>query len=733
MPNPKLSAFNFDAIHKFSLFFKDQRIETLYQRTTESVRKLQIRLALLFVSILYFIIALLDLYILPEASQKLALNIHASQAVFFFLLVALSLHFKSQFFHTTMIIGAVCMAWLNHFLLENITTSSLLFSEAYLMIIWVWLITGLSFRHATLVSIFFILSYEFNAFILSPLSQTEMVAQHFFIYVSFIFGALAGYLIEFHKRHNFLNLQKVSIQANELAHTNALLASEKNNLLKLSQAVEQSDEAILIANEDGITEYINPAFTSITGFQENEVIGKVNSVLQAEQHPDMWNTLQQGNTWCGTINAIKKNGDLYPALVSVTPIKNNQYKVTHYVSTIRDMTKQEHLENQLRQAQKMEALGTLVGGIAHDFNNTLTGITGTIFLAKEEVAHLPNTLEKLDLVEDLSFQAADMIKQLLAFARKGVVNLKPMSLTGFLQDVSKLHKVTLPSRVTFTQELYATHNLIVHADANQLQQVIINLLNNAKDAVAESTNPHISLCLDSYTADADFKATHPEVQGDSFARITISDNGYGISKDKQDYIFEPFYTTKDIDKGSGLGLSMAFGTIQSHGGLITVTSDQGEGATFELYLPLIENEVHSKSPQNQTNIRLGDNELILLVDDDPSILMTGSDILESIGYQVVQASDGLQALDVYKKYQDKISLVILDIAMPKMDGIEAAKQLRNINPDINIIFVTGFDLSQKLSKYQLSIEEIILKPFKVDVFSQTIKQKLTKKVTSNHE
>ncbi|WP_051938329.1 hybrid sensor histidine kinase/response regulator [Ghiorsea bivora] len=726
MPNTKTSTLNFDAINKLWLSFKDKKMEALYERASQPTRKLQMRLALLFVSVLYFIVAFLDFYILPEASQQLARNIHVSQAIFFITLVALSLHFKSQFFHTTMIVGSVCMAWLNHFLLENITTSSLLFSEAYLMVIWVWLITGLPFRHAAMVSVFFILFYELNAFTLSPLSQTEMVAQHFFIYVSFIFGALAGYLIEFHKRHNFLNLQKVSIQANELTHTNALLASEKNKLLKLSQAVEQSDEAILIANEASITEYINPAFTTITGFQENEVIGKVNSILQAEQHPDMWNTLQLGNTWRGTMNAIKKDGDTYPALVSVTPIKNNQHKITHYVSTLRDMTEQEHLENQLRQAQKMEALGTLVGGIAHDFNNTLTGITGTIFLAKEEVAHLPNTLKKLSLIEDLSFQAADMIKQLLAFARKGVVNLKPMSLTDFLQDVSKLHKVTLPSQVTFTQELYATHNLIVRADANQLQQVIINLLNNAKDAVAESENPYISLRLDTYTANADFKAAHPELQSHTFARITISDNGHGISKDKQNYIFEPFYTTKDIDKGSGLGLSMAFGAIQSHGGLITITSTQGKGATFKLYLPLIENETVTKPSQAKTNIHLGNNELILLVDDDPSVLMTGSDILKSLGYQVVQASDGLQALDVYKRYQNEIRLVVLDIAMPKMDGIEAAKQLRNINPEINIIFVTGFDLNQKLNVHKLTIEKVILKPFKVGVFSQTIKSIMKK-------
>ena len=727
MPNTETSTLNFDAINKFCLNFKDQKMEALYEQATEASRKVQMRLALLFVGVLYVIVALLDFYILPEASQQLAQNIHISQAVLFITLVALSLHFTSQFFHTTMIVGSVCMAWLNHFLLENITTSSLLFSEAYLMVIWVWLITGLAFRQATMVSAFFIVSYELNAFTVSPLSQTEIVAQHFFIYVSFIFGALAGYLIEFHKRHNFLNLQKVSIQANELTHTNALLASEKKQLLKLSQAIEQSDEAILIANEAGIAEYINPAFTTITGFQENEVIGKVHSILQAEQHPDMKNTLQQGNIWRGTIKAIKKGGDTYPALVSVTPIKNNQHQITHYVSTLRDMTEQEHLENQLRQAQKMEALGTLVGGIAHDFNNTLTGITGTIFLAKDEVEHLPNTLKKLDLVEDLSFQAADMIKQLLAFARKGAVNLKPMSLTDFLQDVSKLHKVTLPSQVTFTQELYATHNLIVRADANQLQHVIINLLNNAKDAVAESTNPLICLRLDTYTADADFKAAHPELQGHTFARITISDNGHGMSKEEQNYIFEPFYTTKDIDQGSGLGLSMVFGTIQSHGGLVTVTSAQGQGATFELYLPFIENEITTKPSPAKTNISFGKNELILIVDDDPSVLITGSDILKSLGYQVVQASDGLQALDVYKRYQNEIRLVVLDIAMPKMDGIEAAKQLRNINPEINIVFVTGFDLSQKLNIHKLSIEEVILKPFKVGVFSQTIKSMIDKK------
>jgi len=691
------------------------------------------RLSLLFVGILYGVFIYLDFYFFSEKVQNKAIIIHLSQAIAFPILAVLSLRFKSFFFHTSMITVSVTIAWLNHLYLVNLSNSFILFGEAYLMLVWIWLITGLLLSQAFKLTVLFTIIYEANNILFSPLSQAEIITQHFYLATSIIFGMLAGYLIEFYKRQNFISLQKVTAQASELRAANTQLAKDKKVLSNLSQAIEQSGEAILIADQSKVTEYINPAFTSITGYQPEDIIGKIAEVFNSKQNSDIETTLKQGQTWHANISAIKKDGTQYPALTSVTPIKNSRGEITHFVSTQRDMTEYEDLETQLRQAQKMEAIGTLIGGIAHDFNNSLTGITGTTYLAREEVKHLPDTLKKLDLIEDIAFQASDMIKQLLAFSRKGVLQLKPICIHNFLQDVSKLSSISLPKNITFKLDFNAPQTAIINGDSSQLQQVIINLLNNAKDAVSHTSNPSISLCLDTWTADKAFQAAHPDIHHRQFARITVSDNGHGIKTSEQDNIFEPFYTTKDTHEGTGLGLSMVYGTAQSHGGFIKVQSTWGEGASFSLYLPLIDDDVIDQPKQFKQDVKLGSGETILLVDDDASVLETGTDILKTLGYEVLHATDGKQALEVYKAQQQTITLVILDIAMPKMDGIEAAKHLRHINPNIRIIFVTGFDSSQTLNAASISSESVILKPFKVSLFSQVIQNTLYKKGDGNHE
>jgi len=716
---------------KLSLRFNDQTTEAAYLSATEPARKMQMRLALLSAGLLYFVAAILDLYIISEKMRDQAFMIHLAQGTLLCCSAYLLLHAKSQQLHTLIVAAAAFTAWNCHLFITMMGEEKLLFGEAYLMLIWVWLISGLSLVQAAKLNLLFICIFEVVVFTVPPFNSAEILAHQFFIFVSVVLGSLGAYVTEFYKRHSFVSLEKLSKQSSALLIGNEQLARDAATLMKLSQAVEQSGEAVLITDRHAHIEYVNPTFTKITGYLPDEIIGMTPAILKNHiQDPslyrELWETVDHGQVWHGMLTDKKKDGSVYPAMISIAPIQDSHGKITHYVSTQTDMTKYQRLEVQLRHAQKMEAIGTLVGGIAHDFNNTLAGITGNIYLAKMEVGHLPDTLEILDSIDALAFRGADMIKQLLAFSRKGIVSMHPIDLSSFLNEVTKLHKVTLPADIELSHKQMVNQEMKVYGDINQLQQIIINLLNNARDAVAGIKDPKITVTLEKWLADSTFKAMHPAIQGHAFARISVIDNGCGIEEECLGHIFEPFYTTKGVNEGTGLGLSMAYGSAQSHGGIITVESEPGKGSSMQLYLPLLKSDLqHPVIKKTEELVARGTGTTVLVVDDDKMVLETIATVLKSLGYNVLLAADGLQAVETYQHHQRDIELVILDIVMPKMGGLEACKKIRGINPTAKVIFLTGYDPSQQLnSQGMASSEKVVMKPFQIAEFSQLLKSTL---------
>ncbi|MDX8395821.1 MAG: ATP-binding protein [Mariprofundaceae bacterium] len=305
------------------------------------------------------------------------------------------------------------------------------------------------------------------------------------------------------------------------------------------------------------------------------------------------------------------------------------------------MIEHEALEEQLLQSQKMEAIGSLVGGIAHEFNNMLAGMTGSLYLAKKEIADFPHTIKKLDNVERLSFRASAMIKKLLIFAKQDGVEKKPLGLTSFIKETAHLNALNVPDNITFHSNI-CDDELVVRGDATQLQQVLINLLNNACDAVENASSPTVSLQLEAMQSDDGFIASHPAFVGVALVHLAIRDNGCGMSSTDKEHIFEPFFTTKEIGRGTGLGLSMAYGAIQNLGGLLEVESVLGEGSCFHIYLPRIEEEVATTVLEYLSDTVHGKGELILLVDDNLEIRQTSKAVLESLSYRVLVASDGVK-------------------------------------------------------------------------------------------
>ncbi len=382
------------------------------------------------------------------------------------------------------------------------------------------------------------------------------------------------------------------------------------------------------------------------------------------------------------------------------------------------------LEGQFHQAQKMEALGTLVGGIAHDFNNLLAGMTGNLYLAKKKVEAMPDVVQKLDNVDKLSFRAADMIQQLLTFARKGLVDIKPLPLNHFVKEALNFLRASLPENISI-QDHICQSTLLINGDATQLHQVLMNLFNNARDAVEGVDDPCIKIVLEAFQPDDACIAKHAYFKVGNYVHLSVEDNGCGISRDQTKHMFEPFYTTKEPGKGTGLGLAMVFGAIKTHHGFVNVESIEGKGTTFHIYMPALEEATEVMPISTQDTAVEGRGETILLVDDEQQILETGTEVLKALGYQVIQASNGLEAFEIFSAHQGEISLVIMDIVMPKLGGVFAAERIRKIYPEIKIIFATGYDTKATLpSDVGLGGSKILSKPYDINELSKIIRNSL---------
>jgi len=378
---------------------------------------------------------------------------------------------------------------------------------------------------------------------------------------------------------------------------------------------------------------------------------------------------------------------------------------------------QRKLQEQLRQAQKMEAIGTLAGGVAHDFNNILTGILGQAQMLKLHSSPGSEAYEAAQVIEKAAQRGAQLTQQLLGFARKGQMQNVLVDLHEVIGDVIQLLSRTIPKNISIVKEFHAPRATII-GDPGQMEQMLLNLAINARDAMPEGGE--LKFATELVRIEASYVRTHADIERGEYVCVSVADTGCGIPKEIQPRIFEPFFTTKEPGEGTGMGLAMVYGIVKSHKGTIEVASEVGQGTTFKIYLPLAEQPDKAERPEREEVFARGSGR-ILLVDDEELIRDIGRDILNHLGYEVVTAADGEQAVEYYKEHADEIDLVIIDMIMPRMDGRKCFRKLKEINPNVKAVLSTGYAvdaLAQEL--LEEGMMGYVQKPYRIEQLAETV-------------
>ena len=380
------------------------------------------------------------------------------------------------------------------------------------------------------------------------------------------------------------------------------------------------------------------------------------------------------------------------------------------------------LEEQLFQSQKMESIGRLAGGIAHDFNNILTGIMGYAELLKREFEDTSTGMgQAVDIILSGAERASDLTQQLLGFARGGKYNPVVLNINEIINDALKVSEKIFEKNIIVKYKLDKKINNI-EADKSQTNQVLTNIIINAKDAMPNGGE--LTLKTENVSIDRQYAKIYPEFKEGNYIKISITDTGIGMSKSVKDRIFEPFYTTKGKSKGTGLGLATVYGIIKNHNGHINCYSEPEVGTTFTIYLPVSEKEIFIKKKEKRV---IAGNEIILVVDDEPNVRKVVELQLKKLGYEVLAAGDGIEAIKIYKEKKDKIDLVLLDMIMPNMAGKETYLNLKDINSDVKVLLMSGFSQNGRAAEIlNMGISGFLQKPFKLFDLSNIIGEALKK-------
>jgi two-component system cell cycle sensor histidine kinase/response regulator CckA len=490
------------------------------------------------------------------------------------------------------------------------------------------------------------------------------------------------------------------------------------------ELVENAHEGIWVVDENGLITFANQRLSAILGYEE--MLGRnINELVPSEKKRVLLNLLVQnmrGMVAQEEIEMLCNDGKLVSAIISSVPvIEGDRYKGSFAMVT--DITDKKRMEIKLLHQQKMESIGTMAGGIAHDFNNILTGVLGYASLLKHRLQEEPETQRFVEIIETSSLRAADLVRQLLAFSRgTQPEDLQVVYPNRVIRETARLLESSVGKDVVLELDLNPNVPPIA-ANTTQVQQAILNLCLNARDAMPNGGK--ISISTAEVDLDGDLASAYQDLVAEpgKYIRIRVADNGSGIPEENLDKIFDPFFTTKEVGKGSGLGLAMVYGIVQNARGYVQVQSEEEKGTEFNLFFRVASGK-EQEPTLGQLKPSLAGNETILLVDDEPMVRDLGSEILRSYGYQVVEAADGVEALEIFRQKGSEIDLVILDLLMPRLSGKETFERLRQLDATAKILICSGYGSREPDSTLLEGDRQtpVVHKPFKPEELVYSVRR-----------
>jgi len=485
--------------------------------------------------------------------------------------------------------------------------------------------------------------------------------------------------------------------------------------------IHSSADAIIIYDMEGACKYVSPSFTQMFGWRLAELKGKrVPFLPESEKATTMSiiDDLIKVGTSCHGYETKRrtKDGEILDVSLSASRYNDHEGKPSGMLVVIRDISERKRLETQFWQAQKMKAIGTLAGGVAHDFNNLLMGIQGRVSLMLMGIDSEHPFTGHLKEIEDYVESAAGLSKQLLGFARGGKYEVKPKDPNEIVDKSAEMFGRT--RKEIRIHRKYQQNIWTVDMDRSQIEQVLLNLYLNAWHAMPGGGSLYLS--TENVTLDEAYVRPYDVAPGD-YVKISVTDAGVGMDKVTLRRIFEPFFTTREMGRGSGLGLATVYGIVKNHGGFINVYSEEGQGTTFDQYLPASGKQALEE--KDRTEVLLKGEESILLVDDEELILETAGELLLNLGYRVFAAENGKEAIGVYRENNTHIQLVILDMVMPDLGGGAVYDKLKEINPDVKVLLSSGYGRrGQAQEILDRGCNDFIQKPFNLIQLSQKIRR-----------